>query len=247
MTQKQKLSHEDIVADILESVPEEVAIKAKFPSKGLFYRPDNPSRPIEIRPMTFEDERGLASLKDTKGVKSLDYLIAKCLVNVSPSQILEMDKLYILMKIREISYGSDFKAEISCPDCGDSQFISIDISKLRIREVPEDLTDPREVHLPVCNKKASVIFPRAGDSSYLVNVEIAAANMWRFIEHINGCKDKKVISDVVDKLPLKDIHTLLDGIGQSQYGIDTNFLYKCGCGCETEMEVPFDESFFTTR
>ena len=74
--------------------------------------------------------------------------------------------------------------------------------------------------------------------------------MWRFVEHINECSDKKVISDVIGKLPLRDIHALLEGIGQSQYGIDTKFLYKCdtiGCGCETKMEVPFDESFFTMR
>ena len=250
MTQKEQLSHEDIVSDILGSVPEEVAVKADFPSRGLFYTPYDPSKPVEIRPMTFEDERGLSSVKDTRGLKALEYLVGKCLINLNPDQLLEMDKLYILMKIREISYGSDFRVNITCPECQDVQLISIDIAKLNIDKVPEDLTDPREIFLPVCKKKASVLFPRASDYDYLVNVEVAASNMWRFVEHINECSDKKVISDVIGKLPLRDIHALLEGIGQSQYGIDTKFLYKCdtiGCGCETKMEVPFDESFFTMR
>jgi len=250
MTQKQTLSHEEIVADILGCVPDDIAVDADFPSRGLFYTPQDPSRPIQIRPMTFEDERGIASIKDARGNKAIDYIISRCLLNVSPGQILEMDKIYILIKIREISYGSDFKADITCPECGDTQPISIDISKLAHLKVPEDLTNPREVYLPVCEKHARVIFPKAEDHKYLNNVEVAAANMYRFIESIDGHTNKEIISAVVKKLKLKDIHTLLNGIGMPEYGVDTQFLYKCeslGCGCETKLEVPFDESFFTGR
>ena len=248
MAEEKQLSHEDIVADILKSVPEEVAVKADFPSRGLFYELDDPSRPVEIKPLTFEDERNLASMKDTKGLKSLNYLISKCLNNMGSNQLLEMDKMYILMKIREISYGEDFKANIKCPGCGDTQPISINISKLQIKRVPEDLTNPREIDLPVCGKTASVVFPRSSDSEYFTNLDVASKNIWRFVKSIGECENRKVISDVIDKLPLRDIHALLEGISQSKYGIETKFIYRCdvaGCETETKMEVPFDETFFT--
>jgi len=246
MTQKEQLTKEDLVADILGSVPEEVAIEADLPSRSLFYTLDDPSRPVEIRPMTFEDERGLASMGANKSMKALDYLISRCTSNISPSQLLEMDKMYILIKIREISYGESFNADVKCSHCQDAQSISIDISKLQVNKIPEDFKDPREIHLPVCDKKALVRFPRSSEMEHISTPEKVTSNLWRFVKSINGCGDKKVISDVLKKLPLRDMHSILSGINQSEYGVQTKFAYLCdACGGKTQMEVPFNETFFT--
>ena len=98
MTQKEQLSCDDIVSDILSEVPEEVSVEANFPSRCLFYNLKDPSSPVMIRPMTFEDERGLASLQRGDPSKALDYLISRCVSNINLSQLLEMDKMYILVK-----------------------------------------------------------------------------------------------------------------------------------------------------
>tara|TARA_R110002051_G_scaffold40372_3_gene84075 strand:+ start:1110 stop:1856 length:747 start_codon:yes stop_codon:yes gene_type:complete len=246
MTQKEQLTKEDLVADILGSVPEEVVTEAELPSRCLFYTLDDPSRPVEIRPMTFEDERGLASMGAGQSAKALDYLISRCTSNINPSQLLEMDKMYILIKIREISYGEAFNADITCPNCKGSQSITIDISKLQVNKIPEDLKDPREIHLPVCDKKAVVRFSRSKDLQYISSPEKLADNLWRFVNSIDGCTDSKVISDVLKKLPLRDMHSILEGLNQNKYGVQTKFIYVCeGCDTETQTEVPFNETFFT--
>tara|TARA_R110000824_G_scaffold62437_5_gene165376 strand:- start:2024 stop:2770 length:747 start_codon:yes stop_codon:yes gene_type:complete len=246
MTQKEQLTKEDLVADILGSVPEEVEVEVELPSRCLFYTLDDPSKSVTIRPMTFEDERGLASMGANQTGKSLDYLISRCTSNINVNHLLDMDKMFILMKIREISYGESFNADIECPKCKESQSISLDISKLQVNKVPEDFKDPREVHLPVCNKKAVVRFPRSADTQYVSTPDGLAINMWRFVESINDCTDKKVISDVLQKLPLRDMHSILEGLNQTDYGVQTKFLYLCeGCNSKTQMEVPFNETFFT--
>lgn len=246
MTQKEQLSYDNIVSDILSEVPEEVSVEADFPSRGLFYELIDPSKPVIIRPMTFEDERSLASLKEGNPSKALDLLLSQCVSNLHVSQFLEMDKLYALVKIREISYGSSFDANITCPSCYEEAPISIDISKLNVNKVPEDFKDPREVHLPVCNKKAIVRFPRSSESHYLSNINNIEVHIWRFVLSIDGNTDNKVISDVIQKLPLRDMHVILNSLLEKSYGVNTRFLYVCtSCKRENEMEVPFNETFFT--
>ena len=246
MTQKEQESYDSIVSDILKEVPEGEFVEAEFPSRGLFYELDDPSKPVTIRPMTFEDERGLASLQEGNPTKTLDYLMSRCVGNMHSSQFLEMDKLYVLVKVRELSYGDSFDVDVECPNCYKKEPISIDISKLHIDRLPEDFKDPREVHLPVCNKKAVIRFPRSSEADYLTNVDTIESNLWRFIISIDGHTNKKIISDVTKKLPLRDMHTILGGMLEKSYGIDTRFLYVCNsCKKETQMEVPFDETFFT--
>ena len=72
------------------------------------------------------------------------------------------------------------------------------------------------------------------------------ANLWRFVTEIEGHVNKKIISQVIQKLPLKDAHVLLKVMGGDGLGINTNVKFSCSyCSLVEEMELPIGADFFT--
>ena len=152
---------------ILENLPTEVETEVSLPSKCKFYSLPDPASPVQVRPMTFADEKAIATLKNSKRTDPINYLLGRCVINLNINEILMMDKLYLLYKIREISYGPEYKVYITCPKCLSEAEVKLDISKLLLNEIPDDLTDPRKISLPVLKKDATVKFPRLREEKYL--------------------------------------------------------------------------------
>ena len=85
---------------------------------------------VSIRPLTFTDEKQLMSSRQG-GSEAINKLIEKCVQNVRIGELLELDKLYLLMKIREISYGAEYQASITCPACAQENKVNFNLSKLK--------------------------------------------------------------------------------------------------------------------
>jgi hypothetical protein len=237
---------QDVVDSILENLPVEVETEVSLPSKGRFYSLPNPAAGVSVRPMTFEDEKSLATIKKSDKVEPVNYLLSKCVNNLNINELLLMDKLFLLYKIREISYGTDYKAVISCPKCFQDSEVTIDISKLLLNEVPDDLSDPRKIELPALKKSVTLRFPRLRDEKYLNFIENKNIQLWRFIEDIEGHTDKQVIAKVLEKLPLKDMHVLVSELMKPEYGLDSKINFICGdCEAETVVNIPIGENFFS--
>ena len=150
------------------------------------------------------------------------------------------------MKLREISYGDDYAATITCPSCKEENEVVFTLSEMPVTYVEEDVTDPLVVDLPVIQKQLKVRFPRVGDEGYFNSAEYAIENLWRFVEEIDGHTSKPVIAKVIPKLPLKDAHTLLNALSATKYGINTKVRFVCGqCDHNEIMELPISTDFFT--
>lgn len=246
MTKKEKQTIEEIVSTLTECLPEDTEVLAEFPSRGQYYVSTDPNKPITIRPMQFSDEAAMASL--SKNANSAGFIIQRCLQNLAASQLLAMDEIYLLLKIREISYGSDFSLYVACPACNDEVTIAVDISKLQINYLPEEFANPREIFLPTLKQTAKVHFRRLSDDEFFSDLDTAGKNAWRFVDSIGDYTNPEVIAGVLQKLPLRDIHMILKSINESDYGVDRSFEYKCdkpACGVTSIMEVPFTKDFFT--
>jgi len=234
------------VDSILENLPTELETDVNLPSRCKFYTLPDPASPVSVRPMTFNDEKALATIKKSDKVDPVNYLLSKCVSNLNIGELLPMDKLYLLYKLREVSYGTEYKSIITCPKCVSESEVNIDISKLLVNEVPDELTDPREVHLPVIKKNATVRFPRLKEEKYLNFLENKNVQFWRFIENIDGNRDKKVIAKVLEKLPLTDMHIIMAELTKAEYGLDTKINFICGdCEGETVVDIPIGEHFFS--
>jgi hypothetical protein len=239
------VSEQDIINKLLGNLPSVTEVPVELPSKNKFYSLPDPTKPITLRAMTFEDEKAMMSNKNVN-IDVLNKLLSRCVSNIGVEHLLQMDKLYLIMKLRELSYGEDYNATINCPNCKKDNDVSFKVSQLPVTYLEDDATDPVEITLPILDKKVKVRRPRVADENYFSNAEYALTNLWRFIEEIEGYTQKTVISKVISQLPLKDAHAVVEALSASDYGVNTKVRFVCDyCGNNEIMELPITADFFT--
>ena len=231
-----------VIDEILKELPTDTAVEVELPSECRAYNLEDPGAPITIRPMTFEDEKALVSAG--KGDDPVNLILQRCTTNIKIPDLLSMDKLYLIMKLREISYGDDYNTLLVCSHCRAENPTTVKLSQLNVNPVPDDFKDPITVMLPTIKKEAKVRLPRVRDEKMMIDPEAALDQIWRFVVEIDGHTDKSIIAPVVDKLPLKDVRTILNAI-KTDYGVDTKIKFECNsCGGVTVVDLPIDSNFF---
>ena len=231
-----------VIDEILKELPTDTAVEVELPSECRVYTLEDSGAPITIRPMTFEDEKALVSAG--KNDDPVNLILRRCTTNIRIPDLLSMDKLYLIMKLREISYGDDYNTLLICSQCKSENPTTIKLSQLNVNPVPDDFQDPITVMLPTLKKEAKVRLPRVRDEKMMVDPAVALDQIWRFVTEIDGHIDKSIIARVVDKLPLKDIRTILKAI-KTDFGVDTKIKFECtSCGGVTVVDLPIDSNFF---
>ena len=240
-------NREDIINDILKDLKQDEAIQVELPSKGILYKFENEEdRSVYLRPMTFEDEKYLATAKKS-GKDPANLLLERCVSNIEVNHLTSADKLFLILKLRELSYGDTYDARVVCSKCESEAEIGIIISELPVKELPEDFTDPVVVTLPKLGKEAKVRIPRVKDEQYLKNSQTAADQIWRFVSEIAGVTDKSIISELLKKLPLVDVKTIINAMNVD-YGVETKIHYQCDyCGGGSIIDLPINENFFNVN
>lgn len=228
---------------LFKDMPTEVETVIKLPSEGRFYENKTPT--VTIRPLTFEDEKQLAG--NLKGnVNPINLILSRCVKDFPINSMLLIDKLFVLLKIREISYGAGYPASITCPKCNSDSEVKIELNSLVVRDIPSDLEDPRTVILPKLKKPAKARFLRVKDEPFILNQEEIYTNLWRFIPEINGITDPAFIARAISKMTAMDVKTLIKEVMRPDLGLDPRFIFDCAsCGHSAEMAVPINENFFS--
>ena len=233
---------QDIIDDLLKELPTDNVVEVELPSECKVYELEDPNMPVTIRPMTFEDEKSIVSAK--KEQDPVNLVLQRCVTNVKVLDLLPMDKLFLIMKLREISYGDDYNTLLICQECKAENPTTVKLSQLNVNPVPDDFEDPIVVSLPQLGKDIKVRQPRVRDEKVFADTASALDQLWRFVVEIEGHKDKSIIAAVIDKLPLKDVRTLLNSI-KSEYGVDTKIKFACkDCGGVSVVDLPIDANFF---
>lgn len=240
--QSKDAAKQAVIDDILKELPTDTAVEVELPSECRVYKLEDPGAPVTVRPMTFEDEKALISAK--KGEDPVNLILQRCTTNVQVADLLAMDKLFLIMKLREISYGDDYNTLLICSHCSAENPTTVKLSNLNVNPVPDDFEDPVTVTLPTLKKEAKVRLPRVRDEKMMSNPEAALDQLWRFVTEIDGHTDKSIIAPVVDKLPLRDVRTILNAI-KTDFGVDTKIKFQCNsCGGVTVVDLPIDSNFF---
>ena len=233
---------EKIIDDLLKDLPTNTAVEVELPSECKIYELEDPNMPVTIRPMTFEDEKSIVSAK--KEQDPVNLVLQRCVTNVKILELLPMDKLFLIMKLREISYGDDYNTLLICQECKAENPTTVKLSQLNINPVPDDFEDPITIKLPQLGKDIKVRQPRVRDEKAFADTATALDQIWRFVVEIEGHTDKSIIAAVIDRLPLKDVRTILNAI-KSEYGVDTKIKFACkDCGGVSVVDLPIDANFF---
>ncbi|MFC0597815.1 hypothetical protein [Streptomyces palmae] len=111
-------------------------------------------RTAVLRKMTGRDEAIMADKRHrSNGARMISELLGNCLVRLGTienpglrvaQQLYSADRHYLLMKLREITFGAEMQATYSCPTCQEATVLVEDLAELEVvrlggDEVLEDL------------------------------------------------------------------------------------------------------------
>ena len=234
---------EDALNDLFSESADDTMVITEIPSKGKFY---SDFKGIEVQPLTFVDEQKILNAKDAN-LDIVSKLLEKTIDGVVVDELLSMDKMYLLMKVREVSYGDLYDFKVTCPACSTEINTSLKLSEhLNMTQVPDDLEDPRKVTLPKLKVEAEVRFPRSREEILLSDTDEIHKNMYRFVVSIKGNRDPVFISKALKRMHIQDIKKIVSEISKSEYGVNPRFIFQCPeCSHEETMAIPMDVSFFS--
>ena len=246
----------------------------ELPSKGKFYKPGNSlhgKETLEIKFMTAKEEDILTSKALIKKGIVLDRLLESVIVDksISTSDLLVGDRNALLIDARISGFGSKYVTSVACPACNTvakHSFLLDENKKLFDGTVPEHLAD-KVKHIE--GKLFSIMLPQTGVNIHIrlmdgtdekAIVQITEANKNSTIDSSNtqqlkllidsaeGEKDKKLISQFVDVMPVRDSRFLKEAYKAITPNVDLTQEFECkACDYSADIEVPFNLEFFWSK
>lgn len=237
----------------------------KLPSKGVFYATgEAPTDGIlHIRPMTGEEEQILATPRYVKKGVAINMIFQRCIrETIKPDELLSVDRTYLLIALRSISYGHEYEVEIKCPECTKKFSYTIRLDQLMVDYCPNDFQAPLIDVLPKSDLKFTWHLPRGKDETTVTeyrekrvkeynDAAVDDSLLYRIalmVESIEGIKDKTELMILLKKLPIQDVSYLRGLALDPPFGVDTKCEITCSlCYHDFEVELPLEAGFFFPR
>ena len=241
----------DAINATLDSLLENVSAKTgwssvKLPSLGKCY-PNFNNDSIQIRPFTFEDERNLRlAARDNEGGEAITNLLDTCIEGIPTQALTIFDKNYVLFKLRELSYGSNYPITGKCDTCGTNNTLRLELSSLPVSYFEGDYEEYTKVFLPDSQKNAIIRFPRLSDEPHLNTAEKLVDNINRFVVSVEDVTDEAIIFAFIRKTTVKDVTVLRNKIFDLSLGFESEIVYPCGgCQRDNKTTLVLNENFFS--
>lgn len=214
---------------------------------------------VRLRGMTGHEEDMLTDKQLVKKGKVMDNILTACIEAIEGtkptisdvSKLTTADRTYLLVKIRELSYGATIEnAEIVCTNknCRDKQIVDINLTDLPVR-VSETSNEDEETEftLPVTNTKVKFRQLRGTDEQKLAKfgeAEILTVGIQLRLTEVEGTH----INDYkkwLKGLPVRDRSALRKAMEATELGIDTVIKVECDeCGTEIKVRAESLQDFF---
>ena len=189
-----------------------------LPSQGLIYPKDSPlsSGKVEVKYMTAKEEDILTSANLIKQGVVIEKLVKSLIVDksINPEDILVGDKNAILVAVRILAYGKEYKVDVG------GQIITVDLTKLKDKKIDKSAfsegVNEFEFELPATKRKLTFKLLTSGDEK---NIE----------KEVKGYK--KVGSQIDPELTTRLKNTILSVDGDTKRAsinsfVDNEFLSR---------------------
>ena len=236
-----------------------------LPSLGKIY--DEPINPeIELRSMTTRDEMRRTAPSENM-YKPLCDMIEGCIVGKKPKvHVYDMclgDFIFLLHKLRIVTYGSEYRLKVRCPNCG--KFVSgvTDLNNETLQEWDDAILDNLTITLPKSGHKVKMHYttPRMLDEIQAekarrlkkatdeVDIDIALPlTVQALIDTVDGeqlspAKKEKFVNDLLC-YDLKFLLAKSEAVNE-KIGFEPDLVVKCSsCGYDIVTSFRLESEFF---
>ena len=232
-----------------------------LPSLGKVYEKDvNPN--VKLRSMTVNEEMKRLNKTD-RPYKSLTEIIDDCLVEkpgISSYDMCMGDYIFLLHRLRIVTYGKDYKLSTICPYCGVESGGSINLEDLKVKQFDDALYNKyKTVILPKTQHtiKLKMQTPRMIDDIALKNKESKKQyntesafiyTLEQIIDTIDGDKlDPVKLEDFIRSIPMVDINYLSKSADKLNdlIGVEAVLDIECDiCGLDYRSPFRYTDEFF---
>lgn len=212
---------------------------------------------IKLYPISMAEEEILTNQAYLKSNSAFRILFENCMASsYDASKLLSYDVYYLLYALRNISYGSDYKFDCKCAECGKEFSKEINIEEVDWEEIPEEVKDINEIKLPVSQYTVKIRLARLSDEE-----EATRLKQTKKYEDVPD----RIVSLVVQTLEIKDENG--EPINPNDWaefyealpGKDRVEIQKCfeftnnvpmvpiicpKCGAQRMAQIPMDRDFF---
>lgn len=239
--------------------------EVELPSKGKFYDGENgPANGIvSIRPMTGEEEQILATPRFVRKGQAINMIFQRCIKeNYRPENLLTIDRTYLLIYLRGISYSPSYDVEIKCPECDKKFSTTIDLNSLFVESCPDNYGPVLQDILP--NTKLPFAYRLGtgkdeqdisdyrdrrikafGDSSADDTLTYRTSML---LDNIDGIDSKNELQILLKNLPINDVSYIRNCINEPPFGVDTDVEIICpSCLQDFTVDLPLESNFFFPR
>jgi len=177
-------------------------------------------------------------------------------------QLLSSDRVFIMLWLRSISYGNEYKFNIQCSSCQQRFEYSVDLSTHPIKEMAKgELVEPLTFTLPISKFTLTYRLPRGVDETELIKMNNA-------VKKVNETDDSIVrrlhslilkierdgqelpanqIIPFIESMIAGDASAFRQELEKRDAGVEDIKGIACpSCGYEFDSAIPVTESFFRT-
>lgn len=235
----------------------------ELPSKGRYYGSALPDGVVEVYTLTAVEDKILSELTSDNATEVFDAILARCIKSpVSPPELLDTDRYYLLLVLRANSLGGDYQFPYECPfkECGNAFLHTV--------QIPSDFTvvagkateEPYFVKLPMTGAMVGLRFLRGKDMADIARYRKTAINVdttlgdpayaysrIKSIVSVNGepFPDISVAMDWYMGLPLKDVRVLQKTEREAASGVSNVVTITCPkCKKESVSPVALSPMYF---
>jgi len=239
-----------------------------LPSQGLL-NPEIPEGKLVQRCMMVADQKFLSGSNQSAG-SAIHQLLQRTVTSpegFDVSKLTTADTLYLLFKLRILSYGKDYKFRTRCPECGKKIDVSVDLSEIPVEMLEDGYDEKLVVTLPhrgdkvytkiLTNEDHEEIARElkrrkkrnaVDDSDYILRIvrsveriELASPNKDGKKELTGSLDIERYISALTDL----DAATIIAARDSVTYGILPVMEYTCPeCGEYIDIDLQFSADFF---
>jgi len=207
---------------------------------------------LELREMTGAEEELLTNQRLIRSGEAINQVLRNCFVrlgeNTDPDlaevmNLLSGDRLFALVRLRQISLGDEVELELSCPNsaCRMTNFVTVNLEDLKITPYGEE----REFAFKLLGSKKTVRFGyldghKEKRLASLREPNISSAMLIRILDIDGKAPTKKSLAE----MSMRDRNALRQEMSRVDAGIDTSVETECdGCGTTIRTRLEAEPAF----